>query len=145
MHISGPNNTNIRVNGYAWTNNDCNAIGSISFSIVLPPLHGAFCQRPARMILHKTVVNNLSHCLSTPVDGREVLYVADAGYVGGDTGRFIVNFPTKEHVVDVTVILLPPAANPPSPPFDLFWGRRQTAGPLPPCTPPQTSMLMARP
>lgn len=143
--IRGASNTDIRVNGYAWTDKDCKAVKDPPVAIVVPAEHGAFCQRPHKMLLKKTIVNNLDYCLDKPVDGVEILYVSDAGYVGPDMGRITVTFDGKTHVVDVGVTVVRATANQPPSRFDLLGGQRQQAGPVPPCTPPQTALLRAAP
>jgi|ERR1700756_1958469 hypothetical protein len=125
------------IEGYARTNNKCESIDPPTVYVDRPPMHGIVCSKNGELLLRKTVENDLSHRLSKRAQGIQVVYLPRKGYVGSDTVRYTVRFPTAQHAVEVLLTVLAgglqsPGVAPPSiddPASDV----RQTPGPLPVC------------
>jgi hypothetical protein len=97
----------IFLRGYARSNNDCEALDPPDIVIDRPPEHGIVCLRRGNLKLQRTVENNLVHCLGKKVIGVHVIYVAQNGYVGKDSVLYTVRFPTVQHSVEATLMVLP--------------------------------------
>jgi hypothetical protein len=129
----------LNLQGYARADRSCTGLDPPGITIEVPPEHGVVCLRRDKMKLDSVIENDLKHCLGHVISGFFVTYLPRRAYVGSDQVIYSVRFPTKEHMVQFDLQVLPYQPGAIAEPKDIsdpIDEKAQMPGPIPACTVP---------